>query len=96
MSGKARGEPQYGGVSQTVRCCWDSLERVELFAGTRGDSGYYLVTVYDGITAVMSSDGTQIQNESWVRFENWNTRVAFTKGKALTIRCARSGSDSVV
>ncbi len=96
MSGKVSGDPQTGGVSQEVVACWDSLERVELFAGARGNGGAYHVTVYDGSTPVMSSDGTQTQNESWVKFENWNTQVAFTKGKQLTIKFTRSGLDSAI
>ena len=43
----------------------------------------------------MWSNGTQTQNESWVRFDNWNTQVAFPKGKRLTIKFTRSGGDSI-
>jgi hypothetical protein len=28
-----------------------------------------------------------------VKFEDWNTQVAFTKGKTLTIRFTRGGGD---
>jgi hypothetical protein len=45
MSGKVPGDPQYGGVSQTVVACWDSLERVEVFAGAKGNGGAYRVGV---------------------------------------------------
>jgi hypothetical protein len=76
-------------VSQTVVCCWDSLERVELFAGTRGSSGYYHVAVYDGGALVMWADGTQYQNESWVKFENWNTHAGFTTGKEYKLQFSR-------
>jgi len=37
--------PQYGNVSQTVVCCWDSLETISLFAGAKGNGGAYYVTV---------------------------------------------------
>jgi hypothetical protein len=84
------------GVAQQVVACWDTLERVELFAGAKGNGGTYHVTVYDGSTPVMSSDGIQTQNESWVKFENWDDQVAFTKGRQLEFKFTRSGSDSAV
>ena len=82
-------------VEQTVVACWDSLERVELFAGARGNGGAYHVTVYDGSTPLMSSDGDGTPDHGWVKFQNWNTQVAFTKGKTVTIRFTRSGQDSI-
>jgi len=81
-------------VSQFLTCCWDSLERVELFAGAALNGGAYHVTVYDGSTPVMSSNGTQTQSESWVKFENWDQGVAFTKGKTYEVRFARAGENS--
>ena len=87
--------PQYREVSQSVVACWDSLERVELFAGTRGNSGYYHVAVYDSGTLVMWSDGEQDWDSRWVRFENWDRRAAFTKGKEYRFRFTRPQSDSV-
>ena len=46
MSGKVPGDPQYGGVSQQVVACWDSLERIELFAGAKGNGGVYRAGVW--------------------------------------------------
>jgi hypothetical protein len=89
-----RADPE-NGVAQTVVACWDSLERIELFAGTKGDTGTYSATVYDGNTQLMTSPGTQDWDCRWVRFEDWNTQVAFTKGKTVTIRFTRGGSDSL-
>jgi len=84
----------YDGVSQTVTCNFDSLSYVELFAGAKGNGGSYHVAVYDSGTVRMWADGTQYRNESWVRFENWNTHVAFTKGKQYVFRFSRAaGSD---
>jgi hypothetical protein len=79
-------------VEQQVVACWDSLERIELFAGAKGNGGTYHVTVYDGGTPLMSSDGDWVPDQGWVRFEDWNTQVAFTKGKI--IRLTPGGSDS--
>jgi hypothetical protein len=95
LSGKVSGNPENGGVAQTVVCCWDSLERIELFAGTKGDTGSYTATVYDGNTQLMTSTGTQDWDCRWVRFENWDQQVAFTKGKTLTIKFTRSGGDLI-
>jgi hypothetical protein len=93
MSGKVPGDPQYGGVSQEVVACFDTLERVELFAGAILNGGAYRVGVSVDGDEVMHSFGTQAQNESWVKFTDWDQQVAFTKGKELTIRFTRSGDD---
>jgi hypothetical protein len=96
LSGWTPGEFPNRYVSQTVTCNFDSLSYVELFAGAKGSGGTYYVAVYGGSpTPVMWSTGTQDKNESWVRFENWNTHVAFTKGKHYEFRFTRTGSDSV-
>lgn len=92
-SGWALGDENHG-VAQTVVACWDSLERIELFAGAKGSGGAYHVTVYDGSTPLMSSDGDWVPDHGWVKFEDWNTHVAFTKGRQLTVTFTRSGSDS--
>ena len=96
MSGKVRGDPQYGGVSQTVTCNFDSLSYIELFAGDTGTTGSgYRVGVWDGNTELTFATGVQRQPSSWVRFDNWNpSGIAFTKGKLLTIKFTRSGGDS--
>ena len=78
--------PQYGNVSQSVVVCWDSLDRIELFSGAKGNGGLYHAGVWVDGAEVMSSVGVQGQSESWVRFENWDHQVAFTKGKTVTIR----------
>jgi hypothetical protein len=93
MSGKVPGDPQYGGVSQQVVACFDTLERVELFAGARGDSGTYTATVYEDGVRLMSSNGSQDDDCRWVRFEDWDQQVAFTKGKTYEVRFTRSGSE---
>jgi hypothetical protein len=95
MSGKVSGNPSNGGVTQSVVCCWDTLVRVELLAGAKGNGGVYTATVLDGGTPLVWSTGTQSQNESWVKFENWSSQVAFTKGKLLTIQFTRGGNDSI-
>jgi hypothetical protein len=82
------------GVAQSVVACWDSLDRVELFAGAKGNGGEYTATVFDGNTQLMTSPGDTVIDHGWIKFEEWNTQVAFTKGKTLTIRFTRSGSDS--
>ena len=92
MSGKSRPDL---GVSQQVVACWDTLERIELFAGARGSGGVYTATVYEDGVPLMSSNGTQYLECSWVKFEDWNTQVAFTKGKTVTIRFTRSGNDDL-
>ncbi len=94
-SGKADPRPGHG-VSQTVTCNFDSLSYVELFAGAKGSGGTYYVAAYDGGSVVTWSTGTQDWDSRWVTFENWDRRSAFTKGKELTFRFTRSGSDSVV
>ena len=93
-SGWALGDENHG-VSQSVTCSFDSLSYVELFAGAKGSGGVYRAGAWQDGAEVMWSNGTQVQNESWVKFENWNTQVAFTKGKELTIKFTRSGSDSI-
>lgn len=84
-----------GSVSQTITCNFDSLSYIQLFAGARGNGGAYTATMYDGGVQMMSSNGTQTQNESWVKFQNWNRQFAFTKGKQYEFKFTRSGSDSV-
>lgn len=82
-------------VSQTVICNFDSLSYVELFVEASGHGDAYRAGVWLNDREVMWSIGTQVRNESWVKFQNWNTQVAFTKGKTLTIRFTRGGSDSL-
>jgi hypothetical protein len=80
-------------VSQTVVACWDSLDRVELFAGAKANGGEYTATVYDDGVPLMSSNGSQDDDCRWVKFKNWDQQVAFTKGKTVTIRpCSDSGA----
>ncbi|MBM3315379.1 hypothetical protein FJY71_06015 [candidate division WOR-3 bacterium] len=92
-SGWTQGEDGY--VSQIVTCNFDTLKYVELFAGARGAGGAYTATVLEGGAPLMWSNGTQSQSESWVKFENWNTSIAFTKGKQYEFRFTRGGSDSI-
>jgi len=93
MSGKVSGDPQNGGVSQTVVVCWDSLERIEIFAGAKGNGGVYRAGVWLDGAEVMWSWGDRVADHAWIKFEDWNTQVAFTKGKTVNIRpCSDSGA----
>jgi hypothetical protein len=56
-SGKADPNPLTGGVSQQVVACWDSLDRIELFAGAKGSGGEYRVGVVLDGDEVMHSFG---------------------------------------
>ena len=47
-SSKVPGQAPYGGVAQTVTCCWDSLDAVHLFCGARGDTNARRPDVPDG------------------------------------------------
>ena len=95
MSGKVSGNPDYGGVSEVLTCNYDSLSYVELFAGEKGAGGLYTVAVLEDGAQVMSSNGSQDYDCRWVRFENWDNHVAFTKGKRYEFKFTRSGSDSI-
>ena len=94
-SGEADPRPDHG-VSQTVTCNFDSLSYVELCAGAKGNGGSYHVAVYDSGTVRMWSDGDWVPDHGWVKFQNWNRRIAFTKGKEYEFRFTRTGSDSGV
>jgi hypothetical protein len=84
------------GVSEVLTCNYDSLAYVELFAGDSGSTGSgYRVGVWEGGVELTYATGVQHQPASWVRFDNWNTQVAFTKGKQYEVRFTRSGSDSI-
>jgi|WetSurMetagenome_2_1015567.scaffolds.fasta_scaffold1274567_1 hypothetical protein len=93
-SGHTDTIPPNNYVAQSVVACWDSLDRVELFAGAKGNGGAYTATVFDGNTQLMYSVGNGVPDHGWVKFEDWNTQVAFTKGKTLTVRFTRRSADS--
>ncbi len=82
-------------VAQIITCNFDSLKYVELFAGNIGAGGQYRVEVWEDGNEIMWSTGSQNRDHSWVRFENWSTQVAFTKGKQYEFRFTRSGVDSI-
>jgi len=82
-------------LSQSLTCNFDSLAYVELFAGELGDSSQYVVTVFDDGKELTRSSGMQTRNHVWVKFENWNTRVAYAKGKKYEFRFTRSGGDRI-
>jgi len=89
--------PPNNGVSQTVRCCWDSLSYVELFCGDRGAGGAYNVEVRDVATNDLLARKLNVtpgQGHSWLRFEPMEILGPFTKGKDLTIIFTRAG-DSI-
>ncbi|MEO0005218.1 MAG: hypothetical protein ABIK49_04365, partial [candidate division WOR-3 bacterium] len=93
-SGWALGDENHG-VSQTITCNFDSLVRVELFAGNIGSGGQYRVGVLENGSEIMWSTGNQKQDHSWIRFENWSTQVTFTKGKRYEFKFTRVGQDSI-
>ncbi|MCR4423468.1 MAG: CARDB domain-containing protein [candidate division WOR-3 bacterium] len=82
-------------VSQTIIGNFDSLVYVELFVGARGIGSCYRVEVWNGDKLVMWSSGVQKRSYSWVRFENWNRRFGFTRGKRYEFRFSRAGPDSI-
>jgi hypothetical protein len=94
-SGEADPRPDHG-VAQTVTCNFDSLSYVELFAGAKGNGGTYTAIVYEGDAELTRSAGNGVPDHGWVKFSNWDQQVAFTKGKTVTIRFTRGGSDSVI
>jgi hypothetical protein len=103
MSGKASGNPEYGGVSQILICCWNELDSAsgsycELFAGETLTGQNYLADVYEvGGPRVAYNLGVHARTpQSWVRMPL--TMVAgksFTKGKLYEFRFTRSGNDSI-
>jgi hypothetical protein len=82
-------------VAQVITCNFDTLAYVELFAGATSSGGLYTATVLEGETPIVSSNGIQSRDGSWVRFEHWSSQVAFTRGKQYEFRFARLGSDSI-
>ncbi len=82
-------------VSEILTCDFDSLSYVELFAGAKGNGGAYTATVFEGKSQLMTSPGDEVPERGWVRFDNWNTRVAFARAKQYEIRFTRSGGDSI-
>jgi hypothetical protein len=82
-------------VSEVLTCNFDTLAYVELFAGVKGNGGLYTATVYEDEVPLMSSKGVQDSDCRWVRFENWSSQAAFTKGKQYEFRFTRGGQDSI-
>jgi hypothetical protein len=79
-----------GRVSETVRCCWDSIAEVHYFAGTKGAGGPYQATVYDAGSIVAQSQVTgQGSDCSWVVFRTWPISGCFVKGKQYEVRVTR-------
>jgi hypothetical protein len=103
MSGKASGDPQYGGVSQVLTINFDELDSTagaycELFAGTKGAGGQYHVAVlsYPGGFPIGSGDADGNVDHEWVRFKiDIDVPDSIVKGKKLEFRFTRSGSDSI-
>ncbi|GEM_PF-1276236 len=94
-SGWTSHQAPYNRVSEVITCNFDSLSYVELFAGVKGNGGAFAATVFEGNTQLMTSLGNTVPDHGWVRFENWNTHVAYTKGKQYEFRFTRSGSVSI-
>jgi hypothetical protein len=90
-----RADPE-NGVSQTVVACWDSLDRVELFAGANGNGGQYRAGVWLDGAEVMWSWGNRVADHAWIKFEDWDQQVTFTKGMTCEVRFTRGGPDSHV
>lgn len=84
-----------GDVSQTVTCNFDSLGYVELFFGESRCEAQYRVRVLDAGREVMGSIGTRASNDGWVRFENWDRRYEFTRGKRYQFCFSSLGRDSI-
>ena len=58
-------------VSQQVVACWDSLDRVELFAGAKGNGGQYRAGVWLDGAEIMWSWGDRVADHAWIKFQNW-------------------------
>ncbi|MBM3331538.1 hypothetical protein FJY68_06755 [candidate division WOR-3 bacterium] len=96
LSGWTRTVPGQDYVSQLITCNFDSLSHVELFVGELGsDGGGYHVGAYEGGIELTGAQGVQHQPRSWVRFENWSERAAFTRGRQYEFRFTRSEKDSI-
>ena len=83
-------------LSEIITCNFDSIAYVELLTGDSGSTGRgYRVGILEGDVELTHADGTQHQPTSWVRFEEWSSQIAFTKGKKYEFRFTRTGSDSI-
>jgi hypothetical protein len=104
MSGKASGDPQYGGVSVVIRCCWDELDSastgyVELFQGDTGTGSQYKLDVYEHPSGPLVAHRYNVapgRDNAWLRFDRIHLEPgrSFTKGKLYEFRFTRSRSDS--
>jgi len=104
LSGKVWGDPQYGGVSEVLTCCWDQLDGasgayVELFAGDYGQGGACNLAVTDYVSGQPVASQTGVLpggDHTWLRFGGITMEPgrAFTKGKQYEFKFTRSGSDS--
>ncbi|MBN2464197.1 hypothetical protein JXD38_01040 [candidate division WOR-3 bacterium] len=83
-------------ISQSITCNFDSLSRVEFFAGASDNGGAYRVGVWLDNQEVTWSYGDTVLDHSWIRFERWNDTGVFARGKKYEFRFTRSGSDSAV
>lgn len=89
-------------VSQTVTCNFDELDStagayVELFAGSPGGGGQYnlsVLTYPGGAPIAPDAHASGNVDHEWVRFKiGVSYPESITKGKQLTIRFTRGGSD---
>jgi hypothetical protein len=104
MSGKVSGNPAYGGVSEVITACFDSLTDpayIECFVGDGNPSGYKVeVLTYPGPgqVTVASKDTNAARGYTWVHFGHLNVThpELIVKGRQLEVRFSRvSGSDSI-
>jgi hypothetical protein len=85
-------------VSQGVTCNFDTLCYVELFAGAKGGGGAYHLSVLTnpGGSEIASANAAGDVDHKWVRFNlNVLRPDSIVKGKKLTFKFTRSGSDSI-
>jgi len=100
-SNKVPGQAPYGGVAQTVTCCWDSLStpaRVELFVGATGNGGLYDLDVLDDSTniPVARKHGVSPRGDHvWQKFDTLEILGPFVKGKRYRFEFRRQGQDSL-
>lgn len=96
-SGKVDGDPQYGGVGQTMTCCWDSVKEIHLFTGSPGAGGDYNVEVRDYETNELVAhqyNATPAGDHRWLEFDSLQADGKFVRGREYLVKFTRPG-DSI-
>jgi hypothetical protein len=94
-SGKVSGDPQYGGIAQTITANFDSVAYCQLFVGDVGDTSHHFsVEIYeypDGVEPVASRyDVGARYGHSWLEFAlQTPAGQKFTRGKQYLVRFTR-------